>query len=95
MSPKIIFWNLSKNTMKKWTEADVLEYIKEHNIELPSIYKYLSRTGCMFCLFGAGKEKNDRFAVLKKLHPEIYNYFWEKKGFKEVYDYIYKKGDKQ
>lgn len=70
-----------------WTEQDVLQYIKEENLPIASVYgditikdcKYCttgcSRTGCIFCGFGAHLEKGEgRFERLKRTHPKQYDY---------------------
>lgn len=54
----------------------------------------VSRTGCMFCMFGAHLEKEpNRFQRMKKDYPKIYEYClrpWDKGGLgmKEVLDFI-------
>ncbi len=86
-----------------WTEQDVLQYIKENNIPIASVYGDIvyaenpdqmslddfgiscgrklcttgcSRTGCIFCAFGAHLEKSGegRFERLKETHPRQYEY---------------------
>lgn len=70
-----------------WTEQDVLEYIKRYNIKIPSVYGDIiedngklcttgvSRTGCVFCLYGMHLEKGEtRFQKLAKTHPRQYEY---------------------
>ena len=71
-----------------WTEQDVLQYIKEHNIPIASVYGDIdycgtdklcttgcNRTGCIFCAFGAHLEKGEsRFERLKRTHPRQYEY---------------------
>ena len=88
--------------MSFWTEQDVLRYIKEHNIAIPSVYGDIvekngklyttgeDRTGCVFCLIGCHLEKGDRrrFVRLAKTHPSIYKYCMEQLGMKEILDYI-------
>ena len=78
----------SSKPMSFWTEQDVLQYIKEYDIPLASVYgeikqdkngKYyttgLKRTGCMFCMFGCHLEKHpNRFERLKETHPKLYEY---------------------
>lgn len=85
-----------------WTENDVLEYIIEHNIEIPSVYgkiikdeqgKYittgLKRTGCMYCAFGVKFEKYpNRYQRLQHSHPKHYDFMLNKLGFKQVFDYM-------
>ena len=75
--------------MSFWTENDVLQYLYQNNIQIASVYgdivisnetpcKYAttgcSRTGCVFCGFGAHLEKESRFVRLKETHPKQYNY---------------------
>lgn len=38
-------------------------------------HKGRTRTGCMFCGFGAHMEKVSRFELLYDLHPKAYNVF--------------------
>lgn len=69
-----------------WTEQDILQFLYERNMKIPSVYgeiiktdKYhltgLQRTGCMFCLFGAKYDKETkRFLLLKERYPMIYKY---------------------
>lgn len=90
------------NPMSFWTEQDVLQYIKENNLPIASVYGDVvysddngllydnlivdglsnklcttgcSRTGCIFCAFGAHIEKGEsRFERLKRTHPRQYEY---------------------
>ena len=49
----------------------------------------LSRTGCMFCMFGAHLEKEpNRFQRMKVSHPKQYAYCMDKLGLREVLEYI-------
>lgn len=49
----------------------------------------LSRTGCMFCMFGAHLEKEpNRFQRMKVTHPKQYAYCMDKLGLREVLKYI-------
>lgn len=49
----------------------------------------LSRTGCMFCMFGAHLEKEpNRFQRMKVTHPKQYAYCMDKLGLREVLEYI-------
>lgn len=87
-----------------WTEQDVLQYIKQNNLSIASIYgdivsvdrdkneyceslldcgtnlKYsgCSRTGCMYCAFGAANEHKrlgkSRFEILAEQYPKLYDY---------------------
>ena len=73
--------------MSFWTEQDVLQYIKENNIDIASVYGEVklengkfsttgcNRTGCIFCAFGCHLEKEpSRFQRLKETHPKQYEY---------------------
>lgn len=73
--------------MSFWTEQDVLQYIKNNNLPIASVYGSVvedngclrttgeSRTGCIFCAFGAHCEKGEsRFERLKLTHPRQYEY---------------------
>ena len=85
-----------------WTEQDVLKYIKQFNIPYASIYGDIvenehgklmttgvSRTGCMFCMFGVHLEKNpNRFQRMAVTHPKQYDYCINKLGCGKVLDYI-------
>lgn len=71
-----------------WTEQDILQYIKENNLEYASVYGEIredeqgklytsdcDRTGCMFCMFGCHMEKGkNRFQRMKETHPRQYEY---------------------
>ena len=73
-----------------WTEKDIWNYIKKYNINYSNVYDIdgIDRTGCMFCMFGINKEKNDRFEIMKKTHPKIYKYCMEKLKIKDILKYI-------
>lgn len=74
--------------MSFWTEQDVLQYIKEYNVEYCEVYGDIvtdaeeklktsgcSRTGCIFCAFGCHLEKHpNRFQRLKQTHSKQYEY---------------------
>lgn len=81
--------NPISNPMSFWTEQDILQYIKENNIKIASVYGKINyeennkklcttgcnRTGCIFCAFGAHLEKGkSRFERLKETHPRQYEY---------------------
>lgn len=77
-----------------WTEEDIYEYIDEFNIKISEIYNMgYERTGCMFCGFGIHMEKESRFERLKHTHPKQYDFIMDKMGFREVLDYIEKRGN--
>jgi hypothetical protein len=79
-----------------------LKYIKQFNIPYASIYGDIvenehgklmttgvSRTGCMFCMFGVHLEKNpNRFQRMAVTHPKQYDYCINKLGCGKVLDYI-------
>lgn len=77
----------TSNPMSFWTEQDVLEYLRIHNLPYASVYGDIvetesglqttgcDRTGCMFCLFGCDREKApNRFQRMKETHPRQYDY---------------------
>lgn len=88
--------------MSFWTEQDVLQYIKLHNLPVAKVYGDLieedgklkftgcPRTGCVFCAFGAHLEKSpNRFQRLKETHPKLWDYCINGKlNMKQVLDYI-------
>lgn len=69
-----------------WREYDILLYLKKYNIPTSKIYGEIisvggklycsraSRTGCIYCAFGAHLEKRSRFQLLKERHPKLYDY---------------------
>jgi len=85
-----------------WTEQDILQYLKQFNIPYASIYGDIvenehgklmttgvSRTGCMFCMFGVHLEKSpNRFQRMAVTHPQLYDYCINKLGCGKVLDYI-------
>lgn len=76
------------NPMSFWLEDDVLQYIRERELKICSVYgdivetqgKYKTtgcqRTGCMFCGYGCHLEKpgEGRFERMKVTHPKQYEY---------------------
>ena len=76
-----------------WLEKDVWDYIHKYNLPYSKAYDNgLDRTGCIFCLFGIAEEKVCRFRILKKFHPELYDYCMNKLGIKEVLEYLKENG---
>jgi 3'-phosphoadenosine 5'-phosphosulfate sulfotransferase (PAPS reductase)/FAD synthetase len=77
-----------------WTEEDVLEYLKVHQVPYSKIYDMgEKRTGCMFCMFGCQFDDEDgmrRFERMKISHPKQYRYCMENLGLKDVISYINK-----
>ena len=87
--------------MSFWTEDDVLQYIHDNNLAIPSVYGDVildgdhwkttgeHRTGCMFCLIGVNREKGEnRFQRMHRTHPKIYDYCMDQLGMREILDYI-------
>ncbi len=66
--------HLASNPLSIWTEADIWAYVAKFKIPICSLYgdKRCTRTGCMFCGFGAQIEKHSRFSLLYELHPQMY-----------------------
>lgn len=95
----------TSNPMSFWTEQDVLKFLHDNAIPIASVYGEIveengklrttgaSRTGCIFCMFGAHLEKSpNRFERLKQTHPQLWEYCmkpWDEGGLglKEVCDF--------
>jgi 3'-phosphoadenosine 5'-phosphosulfate sulfotransferase (PAPS reductase)/FAD synthetase len=74
-----------------WLEKDIWDYIHQKKVHYSSIYdKGVDRTGCIFCLFGIHLEKNNRFQLLKRLHPDLYDYCMKKLEIEKVLKFIKK-----
>jgi len=76
--------------MAFWLEEDVWTYIKSRKLQYCNIYdRGVNRTGCMFCMFGVHLEKGlNRFQLMQKSHPKLWEYCINKLGCGEVLDYI-------
>ena len=62
------------NPIIDWSEKDVWEYIKKHDLPSPPTYEDgLSRNGCVICPYKSQKE----IEKLKELEPDIWNRFEE------------------
>jgi 3'-phosphoadenosine 5'-phosphosulfate sulfotransferase (PAPS reductase)/FAD synthetase len=74
------------NPMLFWNTEDVLQYAKRENIALAKVYSMgYTRTGCVFCMFGAHLEKpTNRFHRLKETHPKLYDYCMDKLGLRKA-----------
>lgn len=95
-------YNLGKSQpLGFWTEQDILQYIKQNDLEICSVYGDVveengkltltgeRRTGCIFCTFGCHLEKSpNRFQRLKETHPKQYAYCMNNLGLDEVLNYI-------
>ena len=76
--------------MAFWLHKDVKEYVKQHNLPIPSVYDHYEHTGCMFCCFGMHLEEcPNRFQLLKKTHPKQWAYCLDKLGFRQVLDWLH------
>lgn len=76
------------NPMSFWTEQDVLEYLLQYKLPYASVYGEIlrdengnpyttgcTRTGCVFCLFGAHAEgEPGRLQKLHDTHPTLFKY---------------------
>lgn len=85
-----------------WTEQDVLEYIVERGLDYPSCYGEIvrsadgslettgvSRTGCMFCMFGLQHDKEpNRFQKMQSAYPKQWAYCINNLGIGEFLDYL-------
>lgn len=94
--------NPSSQPISFWTEQDILQYIKQFDINYASVYGEIltdkkgklyttgcDRTGCMFCMYGVQCEKEpNRFQRMKETHPKQYDYCINKLGCGEALDYI-------
>jgi 3'-phosphoadenosine 5'-phosphosulfate sulfotransferase (PAPS reductase)/FAD synthetase len=78
-----------------WNEADIWRYIREYNVPYCGIYdRGYSRTGCVFCVFGAHLDTTPtRFQLLQTTHPKLWRYCmkdWDAGGLglRPVLEYI-------
>jgi 3'-phosphoadenosine 5'-phosphosulfate sulfotransferase (PAPS reductase)/FAD synthetase len=73
-----------------WKEKDIWEYIRLYKIPYSKIYDMgHKRTGCMFCMFGVHLENQpNRFQLMAKTHPKLYDYCINKLGCGKIMDYI-------
>lgn len=76
--------------MAFWTEEDVWQYIREHNLPYCPIYDTgVTHTGCIFCLFGVQFDKpENRFQQMYRSHPKLWQYCMEELGIREVLEYL-------
>ena len=83
-----------------WTNQDILQYIKEYNIKIPSVYGDIvevegklkttgcDRTGCIYCAYGCHLEEENRFLRLEQTHPKLHQYCMEDLGMKDILNYM-------
>ena len=57
---------------------------KKYNIDIPEIYEYVDRTGCMGCPYGSYKGKTQKELLL--VSPAQYKFLWT--YFKESYEVL-------
>jgi 3'-phosphoadenosine 5'-phosphosulfate sulfotransferase (PAPS reductase)/FAD synthetase len=76
--------------MSFWLEQDVWDYLKQNELPYSQIYDMgYTRTGCMFCMFGAHLEKGEnRFQKMAKTHPKQHAYCMDKLGLRDVLAYV-------
>lgn len=81
----------TSNPIMHWNDNDVWEYIKKYNVKYSTAYdKGWKRTGCIFCMYGLQYDdpNNNRFHMLKKQHPKLYDYCINKLCAGEVLDFM-------
>lgn len=73
-----------------WTDSDIWAYIKKYNIRYSAAYDMgYKRTGCMFCMFNVhNEEQPNRFQLMQKTHPKLWDYCINKLGIKKPLDAI-------
>lgn len=78
------------NPLSIWSRNDINEYIDRFSVEYSKIYNLgYTKTGCMFCLFGAHKDKfPNRFQQMSQTHPKHYHYCMEALGIRQVLQYM-------
>ena len=89
--------------MSVWTEQDVLEYIVTNRLEIAPEYGQIegtpgnyhlsgmSRTGCMFCLYGLHLnpgEAAERFRYMREHHPHLYELCINDLGLGEIMNFM-------
>ena len=79
--------------LANWCEADVYEYIENHNVDICEIYSMgYDRTGCVFCMYGLAQEQkntgSNRFVKMRKTHTKLYDYCINKLGIGEVLSFM-------
>ena len=75
--------------MAFWLEDDIWAYIKKNEINYSKIYNMgYDNTGCTFCMFGVHLDKVNKFQIMKKTHPRLWDYCINKLGCGKVLDFI-------
>ena len=85
--------NFSKGSsipLSFWLDVDIWEYLKVFNLPYSKIYDMgYKGTGCMFCMFGVHLDKPpNRFHLMQKTHPKLWDYCINNLGCGKVLDYI-------
>lgn len=91
----IIGKNPISNPLSFWTHVDILEYIKQNNVKIASVYEMgYERTGCVFCMFGVHLDHRNmkgglnRFQLLKQTHPKLWSYCMDKLDLRMVMSFL-------
>lgn len=83
-----------------WTSNDVLQYLIEKKISLPSCYGDIikkngvyttslhKRNGCICCPVGAHLDNPNKFQLLKEENKSLYNFVINELNFKKVLDWF-------
>ena len=74
---------IASHPISIFLERDIWEYKRRFKINFCSLYDLpgVKRTGCMFCGFGAHRERDfTRFELLYDLHPKAYKMFMDYKN---------------
>lgn len=84
-----------------WTEQDVLRYLRDNQIEIPSVYGKIvgmygslettgcKNTGCVFCGFGIHLDPDpNRLQRLADTHPKLWKYVLFRLGMSKVLDHM-------
>ena len=83
-----------------WNDQDILLYIYNNNLKIPSVYGDIvckngkltttgeKRTGCMFCLIGSHLEKPNKFQRMRETHPARYKYCMEQLGLDKILTWL-------
>lgn len=77
---------MNSKPLSFWLNDDIWQYIKEQKLSYSEIYnKGVNNTGCMFCMFGIQfEDQKEKFNVIKKHHPKIYDYCMNKLNINSV-----------
>lgn len=74
-----------------WSDQDVFDYAKIHNLDLPIQYKYgFKQIGCAYCLIGIQFLDNPKFKFLKEFYPDLYKKGKEQYGLDRIIKYCQK-----